>query len=178
MGQAGHVIHRVGLSWEEPGEFFRVNAEGTLHVLQAARRCDPSPTVLLISSAEVYGNVAPAQLPLQEDSPLRPVSPYAASKAAAELLGIQAHLGYGVRVIRARPFNHAGPGQAGHVIHRVGTSGDHRLLHSVGLGDVEAAPRRHHVVALLRQVGQQPCTDEPSSPGDEGPHAWTAATER
>lgn len=106
-------LAHVGHSWEEPEEFFRVNAEGTQHVLQAARRCAPVPTVLLVSSAEVYGKVVPAQLPLQEDSPLRPVSPYAASKAAAELLGLQAHLGYGVPVIRARPFNHAGPGQAG-----------------------------------------------------------------
>ncbi|HVE47531.1 MAG TPA: GDP-mannose 4,6-dehydratase [Acidimicrobiales bacterium] len=110
--QVAGLAH-VGQSWEEPEEFFRVNAEGTLHVLQAARRCDPVPRVLLVSSAEVYGNVAPAQLPLQEDDPLRPVSPYAASKAAAELLGLQAFLGHGVPVIRARPFNHAGPGQAG-----------------------------------------------------------------
>ena len=104
-------LAHVGRSWEEPEEFFRVNAEGTLHVLRAAHLCDPSPRVLLISSAEVYGNVAPAQLPLGEDAPLRPVSPYAASKAAAELVGLQAYLGYGVPVIRARPFNHAGPGQ-------------------------------------------------------------------
>lgn len=106
-------LAHVGRSWEEPEEFFRVNAEGTLHVLEAARRCDPVPTVLIVSSAEVYGNVAPAQLPLDEDTPFRPVSPYAASKAAAELLGLQAHLGHGVPVIRVRPFNHAGPGQAG-----------------------------------------------------------------
>lgn len=104
-------LAHVGRSWKEPEEFFRVNAGGTLGVLEAARHCDPVPTVLLISSAEVYGNVSPAQLPLQEDSPLRPVSPYAASKAAAELVGLQAYLGYGVPVIRARPFNHAGPGQ-------------------------------------------------------------------
>lgn len=104
-------LAHVGRSWQEPEEFFRVNAGGTLNVLEAARRCDPVPRVLLISSAEVYGNVLPAQLPLQEEAPLRPVSPYAASKAAAELLGLQAHLGYGVPVIRARPFNHAGPGQ-------------------------------------------------------------------
>ncbi len=106
-------LAHVGRSWDEPEEFFRVNAEGTMHVLEAARRCEPVPTVLIVSSAEVYGNVAPAQLPLDEDTPFRPVSPYAASKAAAELLGLQAHLGHGVPVIRVRPFNHAGPGQAG-----------------------------------------------------------------
>lgn len=105
-------LAHVGRSWKEPEEFFRVNAVGTLHVLEAARACTPVPTVLLVSSAEVYGNVAPAQLPVDEDTPFRPVSPYAASKAAAELLGLQAYLGHGVPVIRARPFNHAGPGQA------------------------------------------------------------------
>ncbi|HUR17714.1 MAG TPA: GDP-mannose 4,6-dehydratase [Acidimicrobiales bacterium] len=106
-------LAHVGLSWQQPEEFFRVNAGGTLQVLEAARRCEPVPRVLLISSAEVYGNVTPAQLPLREDSPFRPVSPYAASKAAAELVGLQAHLGHGVPVIRVRPFNHAGPGQHG-----------------------------------------------------------------
>jgi GDP-4-dehydro-6-deoxy-D-mannose reductase len=54
---------------------------------------------------------SPEQLPLTEDTPLRPVTPYAASKVAAEFVGIQAHLGFGVPVIRVRPFNHIGPGQ-------------------------------------------------------------------
>ena len=102
----------VGRSWEEPVEYFRVNAGGTLHVLDAARRCRPVPRVLVVSSAEVYGNVKPDALPLDEEAPLRPVSPYAASKAAAEMLAVQAHLGWQVPVVRARPFNHVGPGQA------------------------------------------------------------------
>jgi GDP-4-dehydro-6-deoxy-D-mannose reductase len=59
----------------------------------------------------VYGIVAPADLPLRESAPLRPVTPYAASKAAAEMAGLQAHLGWGLDVIRARPFTHTGPGQ-------------------------------------------------------------------
>ncbi|HEV2370280.1 MAG TPA: GDP-mannose 4,6-dehydratase [Acidimicrobiales bacterium] len=101
----------VGKSWEEPAEAFRVNALGTLQVLQAARLCRPAPRVLLIGSAEVYGMVKPDQLPVREDAPLLPVSPYAASKVAAEFLGVQAHLGYGVPVIRVRAFNHIGPGQ-------------------------------------------------------------------
>jgi GDP-4-dehydro-6-deoxy-D-mannose reductase len=70
------------------------------------------PRVLVVSSAEVYGRVQPGDLPLTEDAPLRPVSPYAASKAAAELLAVQAHLGHGLPVVRARPFNHVGPGQS------------------------------------------------------------------
>ena len=105
-------LAHVGRSWDEPLEYFAVNAVGTLHVLEAARRCRPVPRVLLVSSAEAYGAVKPEDLPLHEEAPLRPVSPYAASKAAAELLGVQAHVGRGVPVVRARPFNHVGPGQA------------------------------------------------------------------
>lgn len=102
----------VGESWGEPEEVFRVNAVGTLNLLEAARRCSSPPRVLLASSAEVYGAVKPEDLPLTERSPLLPVSPYAASKVAAEYLGVQAHLGHGLPVIRARAFNHVGPGQA------------------------------------------------------------------
>jgi GDP-4-dehydro-6-deoxy-D-mannose reductase len=100
----------VSKSWEDPGETLRVNATGTLGVLEAARRCPEPPVVLLVSSGEVYGHGKGE--PFTERSPLRPVTPYAASKAAAELLGLQAHLGSGLRVVRARPFNHVGPGQS------------------------------------------------------------------
>ena len=101
----------VGRSWEQPREVFRVNAVGTLELLQAALACSPPPRVLLIGSSEVYGVVRPDQLPVGEDAPLLPVSPYAASKVAAEYLGLQAHLGHGLAVIRVRAFNHIGPGQ-------------------------------------------------------------------
>ena len=101
----------VGRSWEDPREVFRVNAVGTLELLQAALACPAPPRVLLVGSAEVYGVVTPDQLPVAEDAPLRPVSPYAASKVAAEYLGVQAHLGHGLPVIRVRAFNHIGPGQ-------------------------------------------------------------------
>jgi GDP-4-dehydro-6-deoxy-D-mannose reductase len=110
------VYHLAGLanvkdSWAHPAEFFAVNGAGTLNVLEAARRLEPAPTVLVVSSAEVYGTVDAEHLPIDEDAPLRPVSPYAASKVAAEFAGLQAYLGYGLPVIRARPFNHVGPGQ-------------------------------------------------------------------
>jgi GDP-4-dehydro-6-deoxy-D-mannose reductase len=102
----------VGQSWGDPREVFRVNAEGTLNLLEAVRSRPSPPLVLLTSSAEVYGAVKPEHLPLTERSPLLPVSPYAASKVAAEFLGVQAHLGHGLPVIRARAFNHVGAGQA------------------------------------------------------------------
>lgn len=111
------VIHlaaqaSVAASWAEPDGAFAVNAVGTLHLVEAALACVRPPRVLLISSAEVYGIVSAEELPLGEDRPWRPVSPYAMSKAAAELVGLQAWLGRGLDVVRARPFNHCGPGQA------------------------------------------------------------------
>jgi GDP-4-dehydro-6-deoxy-D-mannose reductase len=100
----------VGGSWSDPMAVFRVNAEGTLRVLQACteHRVD---RVLLVGSADVYGPVTEDELPLTEEAPLRPASPYAASKAAADLLGLQAWLGHELGVIRVRAFNHHGPGQ-------------------------------------------------------------------
>ena len=110
------ALTHVGDSWADPGETFRVNVLGTVAVLEAARACDPPPRVLLVSSAEVYGAVQPDELPLREDSPLRPASPYAASKVAAEFAGVQAFLGHGLPVVRVRAFNHVGPGQAGRFV--------------------------------------------------------------
>jgi len=100
----------VGGSWKAPVEAFRANAEGTLNVLTAATEVGVR-RVVAVSSADVYGAVAEDELPLTEDSPLRPVSPYAASKVAADYLGLQAWLGRGLPVLRVRAFNHLGPGQ-------------------------------------------------------------------
>lgn len=100
----------VATSWSDPLETMRVNVLGLEGVIEAALACDEPPKVLMISSAEVYG--AGDGTPLTEESPVRPLSPYAASKAAAEMIGLQAALGRGVNVIRVRPFNHVGPGQA------------------------------------------------------------------
>ena len=102
----------VGQSWDAPAKTFEVNALGTVNVLAAAKRCSAMPRVVVVSSAEVYGKVRPEQVPLTEDAPLAPVSPYAASKVAAEFAAIQAHLGWGVEAVIARPFNHIGPGQS------------------------------------------------------------------
>jgi GDP-4-dehydro-6-deoxy-D-mannose reductase len=68
--------------------------------------------VVAVISADIYGRVGLDELPLREDAPLRPLSPYGASKAAADLVCLQAYLGYGLDVIRARPFTHIGPGQS------------------------------------------------------------------
>ncbi len=102
----------VAQSWEQPLATFAVNATGTLHLTEAALACRRPPRVLLVGSAEIYGVVGPEDLPLPEDRVLAPVSPYALSKATAELIGLQAWRSRGLEVLCARPFNHTGPGQA------------------------------------------------------------------
>lgn len=101
----------VGGSWSEPYETFMANAVGTLNVLEASRKAGVA-RVLAVTSADVYGLVTEAELPLDEDQPLRPVSPYAASKVAADAVAQQAWLGHQFPVIRVRAFNHLGPGQS------------------------------------------------------------------
>lgn len=100
----------VGRSWTDVIGTYRSNVEGLVNVLAAARAADVQRVVAVLS-ADVYGRVAESELPLAEDAPFRPISPYAASKAAADLVCVQAFLGYGLHVIRARPFTHIGPGQ-------------------------------------------------------------------
>lgn len=101
----------VGGSWSAPRETFLANALGTLNVLEAARSAG-AERVLAVTSADVYGRVTEDELPLGEDQPLRPVSPYAASKVAADALAQQAWLGHRLPVVRVRAFNHLGPGQS------------------------------------------------------------------
>ena len=100
----------VGGSWDHPHTAFRVNAEGTMNVLLGARPIQ-GIRVILVSSADIYGTVTPTELPLTEESPVKPRSPYGASKEAAEGIARQFHRGFGVDTVIARPFNHIGAGQ-------------------------------------------------------------------
>jgi GDP-4-dehydro-6-deoxy-D-mannose reductase len=106
------AMTHVGESWENPSQVLRVNVLGTAEILAAARSLPSSVRVLVVSSAEVYGVVTPEQLPLREDTPTKPASPYAASKLAAEAVALQAWRGFGQPVVVVRPFNHIGPGQS------------------------------------------------------------------
>jgi GDP-4-dehydro-6-deoxy-D-mannose reductase len=106
------AMTHVGESWENPSQVLKVNVLGTAELLAAARSLEKAPTVLVVSSAEVYGVVTPDQLPLREDAPTAPATPYAASKLAAEAVALQAWRGYRQPVLVVRPFNHIGPGQS------------------------------------------------------------------
>ena len=102
----------VSRSWADPAETFTINVLGTLNVVSAVCQLRMKPRVLIVSSGEVYGLIAPDELPVRETHILRPASPYGASKAAGELAALQAFHGQQVPVIDARPFNHIGPGQS------------------------------------------------------------------
>jgi GDP-4-dehydro-6-deoxy-D-mannose reductase len=101
----------VARSWVDVETTYRTNVEGLLNVLAACRTVEVAKVIAIIS-ADVYGHVKPEQLPLDEETPMRPVSPYGASKVAADYVALQAFLGYGQHVVRARPFTHIGPGQS------------------------------------------------------------------
>lgn len=100
----------VGGSWRDPIPTLRVNIEGTLNVLDAAVAAGVS-RVLAVTSADIYGPVEEDDLPLEETQPVRPVSPYGASKASADVMCQAVGAAHGLDVIRARSFNHLGPGQ-------------------------------------------------------------------
>jgi GDP-4-dehydro-6-deoxy-D-mannose reductase len=102
----------VASSWDTPAEMVQVNVLGTLHVLEAMRQLRAEATVVLACSAEAYGPVAAERLPIREDEPFRPLSPYAVSKAAGDMLGYQYFRSFGLKTVRLRLFNHCGPGQS------------------------------------------------------------------
>jgi GDP-4-dehydro-6-deoxy-D-mannose reductase len=100
----------VQASYEAPLEAFRINYLGSLTLLRVIAAEAPKARVLLIGSSDAYGNAGSGERPIRESDPLCPVSPYARSKAAAELLGGLA-AERGLDVIRVRAFTHIGAGQ-------------------------------------------------------------------
>ncbi|CAN5908480.1 GDP-mannose 4,6-dehydratase [soil metagenome] len=99
-------------SLDDPRGTWALNLGGTLNLLEAVRASGVRPRIVLVGSGVSYGDPAPEHLPVSETCPLRPTNPYAASKGAADLLGLQYHLTHGLEVVMARPFNHAGPRQS------------------------------------------------------------------
>jgi GDP-4-dehydro-6-deoxy-D-mannose reductase len=101
----------VSASQRDPWGTLETNIHMQLNVLEGVARINPACRVLVVGSAEEYGLVSRDDLPIDEDTPLRPLSAYAVSKVAQDLLGLQYHLTQDLDVIRVRPFNHIGPRQ-------------------------------------------------------------------
>ncbi len=98
-------------SWDTPAQTFAVNTGGTANLLQAAAVWG-RPRLVVVTSAEIYGDVRPEDLPLTEDTPARPRHPYGISKLAAGQLVRLYWERYQLPAVEARPFNHIGPRQA------------------------------------------------------------------
>lgn len=101
----------VPRSFEDPWETLENNIRAQLNIIKACLELDIQPRMLIVSSAEIYGAVMPRQLPMSEEAAIRPTNPYSVSKVAQDLLGLQYFLSHGLPIMRARPFNHIGPGQ-------------------------------------------------------------------
>ncbi len=156
----------VGDSWKHPTEVVRVNVLGTAAVLEACRVARVG-RILVVGSADAYGTFDPTDLPLREDQPLRPVTPYGASKAAAEVLALQAHRASGAGVVLTRSFNHTGPGQhpsfvvpalARRIVEAAATGGGAVRVGNLSaerdLLDVEDVVRAYRVLATSAQPGR------------------------
>lgn len=111
------VFHLAAIAFapraeRDPARTFAVNVLGTVHVLDAVRAAVPAARVLVAGSSEAYGAVPPEALPVAETALLRPANLYGVSKAAADLAAFERWWTTDVAVIRARAFNHTGPGQS------------------------------------------------------------------
>jgi GDP-mannose 4,6-dehydratase len=96
-------------SFNSPSHTIWNNVIGTTNLLEAVRILDLDPVIHVCSSSEVYGQVLPEEVPIQETCPLRPASPYAVSKVGEDMVAFQYWLSYKMRTIRTRMFTHTGP---------------------------------------------------------------------
>jgi GDP-4-dehydro-6-deoxy-D-mannose reductase len=99
----------VPTSWTAPQETITSNIVGQLNVLEAVRDLKFPIRILAVGSSEEYGLVYENEVPITENNPLRPLSPYGVSKVGQDLLGFQYFHSYGMHIIRTRAFNHTGP---------------------------------------------------------------------
>ena len=101
----------VSLSRRDPWGTLAINIRLQLNILEAVARLGSTARILVVGSSEEYGLVRPDELPIKETNPLRPTSPYAVSKVAQDMLGLQYHLSHQLFTVRVRSFNHIGPRQ-------------------------------------------------------------------
>lgn len=102
----------VAFSWQNPARTFSNNLMAGLGLLQNLAQLKFKGKIIVILSAEEYGIAGSGDLPFSEESRVNPSNPYGSSKAALDFLALGFYLGYGLKIIRLRPFNHIGPGQA------------------------------------------------------------------
>ncbi|MEK7615669.1 MAG: GDP-mannose 4,6-dehydratase [Patescibacteria group bacterium] len=103
----------VDFSFLAPISTMESNVIGTANLLEAVRELKASsaydPVIHICSSSEVYGQVQKHEVPITEDNPFRPASPYAVSKVGEDMLALQYWLSWKIKTIRTRMFTHTGP---------------------------------------------------------------------
>ncbi len=100
----------VGQSYSASWNTFENNVRAQLNLTLACLKHDLKPRMLVISSGDVYGDQL--EQPATEATPFRPTNPYSVSKISQDMLALQYHLSHDLPILRARPFNHLGPGQS------------------------------------------------------------------
>lgn len=103
------------LSWKDPEAAFHVNVFGTINLLEALRKARLDPIIVMAGSSAEYGFSTPDEIPIKEEKPLRPGSPYAVSKVAADLMADLYCRAYRMKIIRVRLFWIMGPRKVGDV---------------------------------------------------------------
>ena len=110
-----HYIYHLGAlswvtpSWDMPAAYMQTNAIGTINLFEAMRHIGNKARVLVSCTPEEFGDVPESELPITEKTAIHPVNPYAASKAAQDMVCLTWAASYGIEVIRTRAFNHEGP---------------------------------------------------------------------
>lgn len=96
-------------SWHAPADTLLTNVLGQLNIFESAKEIGINPRIQIAGSSEEYGMVYADEVPIKEENPLRPLSPYAVSKVTQDLLAYQYYMSYKLNVVRTRAFNHSGP---------------------------------------------------------------------
>jgi GDP-4-dehydro-6-deoxy-D-mannose reductase len=162
------AIAVTGLSWRDPATTLQVNVGMQANVLQAVVNLGLDCRVIVIGSSEEYGAALASHVPIDEDTSFRPLNPYAVSKVAQDMLGLQYHLSHGLDTVRVRPFNHIGPRQGlGFVVPdfasqvaRIEAGLEDAVLSTGNLEaqrdftDVRDVVRAYHQLALKGEAGQ------------------------
>lgn len=103
----------VDFSFVAPVDTIESNVVGTTNLLEVIRQLKEAdgydPTIHICSSSEVYGQVKEDEVPITEDNPFRPASPYAVSKVGEDMIALQYWLSWQIKTIRSRMFTHTGP---------------------------------------------------------------------
>jgi GDP-4-dehydro-6-deoxy-D-mannose reductase len=102
----------VPTSWRAPTESLVTNVIGQLNIFEAVRKIDLKTRIQIACSSDEYGLSYEHELPITEDHPLRPLSPYGVSKVGQDVLGYQYFMSYKMDIVRTRAFNHTGPRRA------------------------------------------------------------------